>query len=69
MGSGEKVRYLLSKRRMIARRIRSRFQALRYPQALKQVHAACELADPLAFGFVRVQEHPGRSSARTQIAR
>ena len=21
--------------------------------------AACELADPLAFGFVRVQEHPG----------
>jgi thioesterase domain-containing protein/acyl carrier protein len=41
----EKVRYIVSKRRIIARRVRSRFQALSYPQALKRVHAACDLAD------------------------
>jgi aspartate racemase len=45
LSATEKVRYIVSKRRMIARRIRSRFQALSYPEALKRVHAACDLAD------------------------
>jgi hypothetical protein len=45
LSATEKVRYIVSKRRMIARRIRSRFQALSHPQALKRVHAACDLAD------------------------
>jgi len=45
MSTAEKLRYVISKRQMIRRRITSRFQALRYPTALKQVHAACDLAD------------------------
>ena len=41
----EKLEYALSKRRTISRRISSRFAALWFPRALKQVHAACDLAD------------------------
>jgi aspartate racemase len=45
MSTSEKLRYLVSKRNYIARRIKTRFQALRYPEALKKVQAACDVAD------------------------
>jgi thioesterase domain-containing protein len=41
----EKLAYVVGKRRMIYRRLRSRVEALSYPAALKQVHAANLLAE------------------------
>jgi thioesterase domain-containing protein len=46
----EKFAYLVSKRQLISRRIRSRVQALSYPAALKQVHAA-NLQAEKAYGW------------------
>jgi thioesterase domain-containing protein len=46
----ERLAYIVSKRGLIARRIRSNWEALRYPVALKRVHAANRQAER-AYGW------------------